>query len=87
MSYGVASNQIQAALSAKSSSSLLHPLHIKKRLWMGKWAQLLIHFNRCTSVDYKSAGHGERGFSTSVTNRNEKQALCFCAVAVHSGFM
>lgn len=60
MSYGVASNQIQAELSAKSSSSLLHRLHIKKRLRMGKWAQQLIHFNRFTSVDYKNAGHGEQ---------------------------
>lgn len=60
----MALNQIQAVLSEKSSSSLLHEVHIKRGLKMRKWAQMLILFNRCRSVDYGNAMSGSLSVSS-----------------------
>lgn len=69
----MALNQIQAVPSEKSSSSLLHEVHIKGGLKMQKWAQMLILFNRCRSVDYDKAMRGSVSISSVLLKEsNEK---------------
>lgn len=70
-------NQIQAVLSEKSSSSLLHEVHIKGGLERGKWAQMLILFNRCRSVDYKNAVKGSMSVSTLLLKKVLRNPCAF----------
>lgn len=87
-SCGVALNQIQAVLSEKSSSSLLHEVHIKRGLKMRKWAQMLILFNRCRSVDYGNAMSGSLSVSSLLLQKLMKIIiyLLFILVFVQSIF-